>query len=108
VEPLERHAGPPWNALACDFAWPSKRPAFRSIRPVRGYALPASTGRGSSGAQLVYVMRAADPGVYAFENVTVDYRVGDEQFRALIPTGLKACILPEGVKRDVDRCPATD
>jgi hypothetical protein len=103
LEITETHVNGPErrNSLAYDFSWPSKRPGFRGIRPVRGYSL----GRAPRGAQLIYVMRADEPGIYAFDGVVVDYRVGSRHYRARIANGLKACILPAGVKRDIDRCP---
>jgi hypothetical protein len=93
-------------AQAYEFAWPSKTGAFDDREPVRGYRLPPQgDGKNKLSAQLVYVMRAPKPGNYRFKSVTVDYKVGDEEYRAVVPNGLFACILPRTVKRDVDRCP---
>jgi hypothetical protein len=93
-------------AQAYEFAWPSKTGAYDDREPVRGYRLPPEgDGKNKVSAQLVYVMRAQKPGNYRFDAVTIDYTVGDAEYRAVVPNGLFACILPRGVKRDVDRCP---
>ena len=93
-------------AQAYEFAWPSKTGAFAAREPVRGYRLPPQgKGRNKLSAQLVFVMRARKPGRYRFKAVTVDYAVGGTEYRAVVPNGLDACILPPDVKRDIDRCP---
>jgi hypothetical protein len=91
-------------AQAVEYRWPSPQ-HYKGIKPVRGYILPPRTeGNARLGVQLVYVMRAAKPATYKFDAVTVDYRVDDEQHRAVVPNGLRACIRDHPLDLHRDSC----
>jgi hypothetical protein len=73
---------------------------IRDLHPVRGFRVPPdSTPDGEWGAELVFTLRADDPGRYAFTRVAVDYRVGDTEHRAVLRNGLAVCVTPRGEPR---------
>jgi hypothetical protein len=89
--------------------WPDPS-RFTDLHPVRGFVVHPDDVKGwDRGAELIFVLRADTPGRYKFEAVAVEYRVGDNEHRAVLDIGLGVCIT-KGRKPLDKRCarPPTD
>jgi hypothetical protein len=83
--------------------WPDPS-RFTDLHPVSGFVVHPKHVKGwERGAELIFVMRADDPGRYEFDAVAVDYRVGDNEHRAVLEIGLGVCVT-KGRKLPNMRC----
>jgi hypothetical protein len=79
--------------------WPDPE-LFTDLHPVPGFIVQPQRVKGwERGVQLIFVLRADDPGRYEFDTVAVDYRVGDNEHPVL---GLGVCVT-EGRRMPNDR-----
>jgi hypothetical protein len=89
--------------------WPD--PArYTDLHPVRGFVVhPESVEGWERGAELIFALRADEPGRYVFKAVAVEYRVGSREHRAVLDIGLGVCVT-KGRKLPDKRCnnPPTD
>lgn len=86
------------NLVSSSRRWPAPKD-FRptDLRPLRGYRLaPRSEPTGEFGVELVLVMRVRRPGRYITRGVQLDYRVGGDRHRRILPNGYAACAKPRG------------
>jgi hypothetical protein len=89
--------------------WPDPE-LFTDLHPVAGFVVHPENVRGwKRGVQLIFVLRADEPGRYVFKAVAVDYRVGGNEHRAVLDIGLGVCVT-KGRKMPDKRCnnPPTD
>jgi hypothetical protein len=89
--------------------WPDPS-RFTDLHPVRGFVVhPDDVTGWERGAELIFVMRADNPGRYKFKAVAVDYRVGSREHRAVLDIGLGVCVM-KGRRMPSKRCddPPTD
>jgi hypothetical protein len=79
---------------------PPRFSPLRDVHPLRGCrVLPRSTSPDwESGAELVLVLRARRPGRYAARGVRLDYSVGGDQHRRLLPNAFAVCVVPPAAK----------
>lgn len=83
--------------------WPD-RELFTDLHPVDGFVVhPESVPGWERGIQLIFVLRADEPGRYAFNSVAVEYRVGGSEHRAVLEIGLGVCVT-KGRKMPDKRC----
>jgi hypothetical protein len=90
-------------------SWPDPS-RFTDLHPVPGFVVPPANVAGwERGAELIFVLRADEPGRYAFDAVAVEYRVGGREHRAVLDIGLGVCVTNERRLPD-ERCddPPTD
>jgi hypothetical protein len=72
--------------------WPDPS-RFTDLHPVSGFVVHPDTVKGwERGAELIFVMRADEPGRYVFKAVAVEYRVGGREHRAVLDIGLGVCV----------------
>lgn len=72
--------------------WPDPE-LFTDLHPVRGFVVHPQRVKGwDRGVQLIFVLRAEDPGRYEFDAVAVEYRVGDSKHRDVLEIGLGVCV----------------
>jgi hypothetical protein len=84
-------------------SWPDPS-RFTDLHPVDGFVVhPESVKGWERGAELIFVMRADEPGRYAFNFVAVEYRVGGNEHRAVLEIGLGVCVT-KGPKMPDKRC----
>lgn len=83
--------------------WPDPT-RFSDLHPVPGFVVPPDTVVGwERGAELIFVMRADEPGRYVFKAVAIEYRVGGRDHRAVLDIGLGVCVT-KGRKMPSERC----
>lgn len=89
--------------------WPDPG-RFTDLHPVPGFVVHPENVRGwERGAELIFALRADEPGRYVFKAVAVEYRVGGREHRAVLDIGLGVCVT-KGRKMPDKRCnnPPTD
>jgi hypothetical protein len=59
---------------------------------------PRREPAGRRGVELVFRLHAPRPARYLTRGIRVDYRVGDEPHRRIIPNGFAACAVPRGAR----------
>jgi hypothetical protein len=73
-------------------SWPDPS-RFTDLHPVPGFVVhPEYVAGWERGAELIFVMRADEPGRYVFKAVAVEYRVGGREHRAVLDVGLGVCV----------------
>jgi hypothetical protein len=78
--------------------WPDQT-KWTDVHPVSGFVVQPETVKGwDRGAELLFVMRADDPGRYEFDSVAVEYRVGGYEHRAELDVGLAVCVVRRPTK----------
>jgi hypothetical protein len=83
--------------------WPDPS-RFTDLHPVSGFVVHPKNVKGwERGAELIFVMRADDPGRYEFDAVAVEYRVGGNEHRAVLEIGLGVCVT-KGRRMPNKRC----
>jgi hypothetical protein len=83
------------HLMAASLRWPSED--FTDLHPTRGFRLePADQAAGRRGAEIVFALRATEPGRLVFKAVQVDYHVGDTAHRVVLDSGLAVCAHPRG------------
>jgi hypothetical protein len=83
--------------------WPDPE-LFTDLHPVPGFVVHPQRVKGwERGVQLIFVLRADDPGRYEFDAVAVEYRVGGREHRAVLEIGLGVCVT-KGRKLPNRRC----
>jgi hypothetical protein len=96
------------NGLLASTVGPPER-QISDLHPVRGFRVPpADTPEGEWGAELVFTLKADQPGRYAFTRIAVQYRVGDSEHRAVLRNGLAVCVTPRTEPRNRDCKAPTD
>jgi hypothetical protein len=89
--------------------WPDPE-LYTDLHPVAGFVVhPESVEGWERGAELIFALRADEPGRYEFKAVAVDYRVGGNEHRAVLDIGLGVCVT-KGRRMPDKRCnnPPTD
>jgi hypothetical protein len=89
--------------------WPDPE-LYTDLHPVAGFVVQPQTVAGwERGAELIFALRADDPGRYVFKAVAVEYRVGSREHRAILDIGLGVCVT-KGRRMPNKRCnnPPTD
>jgi hypothetical protein len=77
-----------------------------TLQPIRGYELEPNPGDDRA-AQIFVGLLAERGSAGVFEGVAVDYLIGEEEFRLVIPVGLRACAPPRDFRgTDAPRCDA--
>jgi hypothetical protein len=90
IEVLETHvAGTRRKTLltAFTYRWP-ERGAYSDLHPPSGYVVPPD---GRRGVELVFVLRADQPGAHQFAGAQVDYRIGARRYRTTLWEGARIC-----------------
>jgi hypothetical protein len=83
--------------------WPDPE-LFTDLHPVPGFVVhPESVKGWERGVQLIFALRADEPGRYVFRAVAVEYRVGGDEHRAVLDIGLGVCVT-KGRKMPSQRC----
>jgi hypothetical protein len=83
--------------------WPDPE-LYTDLHPVRGFVVHPKHVKGwERGAELIFALRADDPGRYVFTAVAVEYRVGDNEHRAVLDIGLAVCVT-NGRRMPYKRC----
>ena len=78
--------------IAGDRVFPPTFDRLTDLRPLHGYRLaPASTAAGRRGVELVFALRAAEPGRYEFRGIQLDYEIDGKRYREVLPNALAAC-----------------
>jgi len=78
--------------MAGDRVFPPTFDRLTDLRPLHGYRLtPASTADGRRGVELVFALRAAEPGRYEFRGIQLDYEIDGKRYREVLPNALAAC-----------------
>ena len=78
--------------MAGDRVFPPTFDRLTDVRPLHGYRLePASTPDGRRGVELVFALRAAEPGRYEFRGTQLDYEIDGKRYREVLPNALAAC-----------------
>lgn len=90
--------------------WPDDRNRITDLHEVRGFEVqPQHVARWDRGAELVFVLRADEPGRYLFNAVAVNYRVGDDEHRTVVENGLGVCVtLRKPYKRGCEPAPGLE
>ena len=84
-------------------SWPDPS-RFTDLHPVPGFVVHPEDVKGwDRGAELIFVMRADEPGRYKFGAVAVEYRVGGIEHRAVLDIGLGVCVTT-GRRMPYKRC----
>ena len=87
------------NYIASSGRFPPRFSPLRDVHPLRGYRVPPqSEPAGERGAELVFVLRARRPGRYVTRGVRLDYSVGGDQHRRMLPNAFAACVASPGTK----------
>jgi hypothetical protein len=72
--------------------WPDPS-RFTDLHPVSGFIVHPEDAPGwERGAELIFALRADEPGRYMFRAVAVEYRVGANEHRAVLDIGLGVCV----------------
>jgi hypothetical protein len=78
--------------MAGDRVFPPTFDKLTDLRPLNGYQLaPASTTDGRRGVELVFALRAAEPGRYEFRGIQLEYEIDGKRYREVLPNALAAC-----------------
>jgi len=72
---------------AFTYRWP-ERGAYSDLHSPNGYVVPPETRRG---VELVFVLRADQPGAHQFTGAQVDYRIGARHYRTTLWEGARIC-----------------
>jgi hypothetical protein len=81
------------------------RELFTDLHPVSGFVVhPTSVKGWERGAELIFALRADDPGRYVFKAVAIDYRVGGSEHRAVLDAGLGLCVTRKAHERVPETC----
>lgn len=84
-------------------SWPDPT-RYTDLHPVSGFVVHPETVKGwERGAELIFALRADDPGRYVFKAVAVEYRVGGNEHRAVLDIGLGVCVT-KGRRMPYRRC----
>lgn len=69
------------------------RSLFTDLHPVSGFVVhPENVTGWERGAELIFALRADEPGRYVFKAVAIDYHVGGREHRAVLDIGLGVCV----------------
>lgn len=83
--------------------WPDPT-LYTDLHPVSGFIVHPETAKGwERGAELIFALRADEPGRYVFKAVAVEYRVGGNEHRAVLDIGLGVCVT-KGRRMPSHRC----
>jgi hypothetical protein len=84
-------------------SWPDPT-LYTDLHPVPGFVVHPETVTGwERGAELIFALRADEPGRYVFRAVAVEYRVGGTEHRAVLDIGLGVCVT-KGRRMPSQRC----
>jgi hypothetical protein len=92
-------------AFGGDRIYPPRHPRATDVHPLAGFRLPPRTKRdGKRGAQIILQLRASEAGIFRFQGVRLNYRVGDTQYSAVIPHAFRACAVTDHKDNRWPRC----
>jgi hypothetical protein len=78
--------------IAGDRVFPPTFDRLTDLRALAGYRLaPAASPDGRRGVELVFALRAAQPGRYEFRGIRLDYEIDGKRYREVLPNALAAC-----------------